>query len=259
MGELIELDGHPTWVDVRGTGDDTLLFLHGGMSNSDEFVDPVGTPFVADHRVVAFDRRGHGRTADDGEPFHYESMADQTIAVLEQVVGGPAHLIGWSDGGIIGLIVARRRPELVRRLVAIGANFTPDGILPLDVGADSPMASAMVDAYAARSPDGPDHFESVLTRFLHMAATEPNMTTQDLAQIAAPTLVMVGDDDLSRLEHTCALYEALPNGQLCVVPGTSHALPVERPDDVARIIRTFLAGPVPPEPWLPVRRRVTDS
>ena len=77
--------------------------------------------------MVAFDRRGHGRTGDTEAPFHYDDMARETVDVLEQVVGGPAHLIGWSDGGIIAMLVAKSHPDLVRRLVLIGANFHFNG------------------------------------------------------------------------------------------------------------------------------------
>ncbi len=87
-----------------------------------------------------------------------------------------------------------------------------------------------------------------------MVATEPTLTTTDLAAITAPTLVMAGDDDLIRLDHTCALYEALPAGQLAILPGSSHAVPLERPVDVARIVGDFLAADVPPSTLLPVRR-----
>jgi pimeloyl-ACP methyl ester carboxylesterase len=255
MGELMDVGGHPTWVDVRGTGEETLLLLHGGMSNSDLFVDALAPHLGDRYRLAAFDRRGHGYTPDDGRAFHYESMADETITVLESVVRGPAHLIGWSDGGIVGLLVARRRPDLVGRLVAIGANFHADGVLPLELDPSSPLAVEMFEGYAARSPDGADHFAVVLERFIAMMSSEPTLTTEDVATIVTPTLVLVGDDDLIRLDHTCALYEALPNAQLAVVPGTSHAVPVERPDEVARLVLAFLSGPARPETAMPVRRR----
>jgi pimeloyl-ACP methyl ester carboxylesterase len=254
MGERIDIGGHPTWVDDRGSGAETVLLLHGGMSNSDVMIDALGEPLLERYRVVAFDRRGHGYTADVGGPFHYDDMATDTIAVLEQVVGGTAHLVGWSDGGIIALLVAMRRPELVGRLVVIGANFHHDGVMPVDFGESTPLGDEMVAAYAARSPDGAEHFAELFERFLVMVTTEPTLTTADLATISAPTLVMAGDDDLVRLDHTCALYEALPAGQLSIVPGSSHALPVERPAEVVRIVLGFLAGDIPPSTFLPIRR-----
>jgi pimeloyl-ACP methyl ester carboxylesterase len=168
-------------------------------------------------------------------------------------------LVGWSDGGIVGLLVALRRPELVDRLVVIGANFHHDGVLPLELGEDSPVAAQLFEAYAARSPDGPDHFGELFQKFLAMATTEPTMSVGDIATITAPTLVMVGDDDLPRLAHTCELYESLPAGQLCVIPGTSHGLPIERPAEVARLVVEFLAGELPPTTLMPVRRATTAA
>ena len=95
MGDRVDIGGHPTWVETRGSGEETVLLLHGGVSNSDVTLDVLSAPLEQAHyRVVAFDRRGHGYTADTDAPFHYEDMATETIGVLEQVVGGPAHLVG---------------------------------------------------------------------------------------------------------------------------------------------------------------------
>ena len=100
----ISLLGHQTWASTGTDKDETVVLLHGGLSNSDLMLDTIGGPLAATYRVAAFDRRGHGRTADTSEPFHYAAMADETIAFLEHL-GGPAHLIGWSDGGNVGLLV----------------------------------------------------------------------------------------------------------------------------------------------------------
>jgi pimeloyl-ACP methyl ester carboxylesterase len=259
MGERIEIGGHPTWVEERGSGPETVLLLHGGMSNSDLLLDAFGDQLAGRYRVVAFDRRGHGYTVDTPAPFHYEDMAKETVAVLERVVGGRAHLVGWSDGGIVALWVAMRRPDLVDRLVVIGTNFHHEGVLPLEFPPDSPVASQMFAAYAARSPDGADHFGELFEKFLAMATAEPTFSVEDIATIKAPTLVMVGDDDLIRLTHTGELYEALPAGQLCVVPATSHALPIERPGDVARILLEFLAADATPSTMMPARRATSGS
>jgi pimeloyl-ACP methyl ester carboxylesterase len=259
VGQLVEIGGHPTWVDERGSGDETVLFLHGGMSNSDLLLDGIGNPLAERYRVVAFDRRGHGYTADTGAPFHYEDMAQEAVGVLETVVGGRAHMVGWSDGGIVALLVAINRPELVDRMVVIGANFRYDGVLPVELGEDSAVAALIFEEYAARSPDGPDHFGELFERFMVMVTTEPTLSVADVAAITAPTLVMVGDDDLPRLAHTCELYEALPAGQLCVIPAASHALPIERPAAVTGVIVEFLAAELPPATLMPIRRATSTT
>ena len=87
-----------------------------------------------------------------------------------------------------------------------------------------------------------------------MVTTEPTLTVDDLTKVTTPTLVMVGDDDLITLDHTCALYESLPAGQLCVVPRASHGLPLEYPEETARNVLGFLAADLPPATLMPVRR-----
>jgi pimeloyl-ACP methyl ester carboxylesterase len=254
MGERVDINGHQTWVEQRGESGDTILLLHGGMSNSDVLLDALSAPLAERHRLIAFDRRGHGFTADTDAPFHYDDMATETIGVLEAVVGGSAHIVGWSDGGIVGLLVALSRPDLVDRLVLIGVNFHHEGFLPLDLDPSSPVAAMMAQSYAERSPDGEEHFGAVFEKFLAMATTEPTLTVDDLTKVTTPTLVMVGDDDLITLDHTCALYESLPAGQLCVVPRASHGLPLEYPEETARNVLSFLAADLPPATLMPVRR-----
>ncbi|MCU1397963.1 MAG: hypothetical protein JWN62_1072 [Acidimicrobiales bacterium] len=257
----IDVSGLPTWFEAGSGGGPTVLLLHGGLSNGDALLESIGVPLAAQYRVAAFDRRGHGRTADTPEPFHYEAMADETIAVLAHL-DTPVHLVGWSDGGITALLVALRRPDLVDRLVLIGVNFHFSGTLDMSAqddadqagGHDDPFLAQMQASYAERSPDGAAHFADVATKSFALFATEPTLTTDDLRAVSAPTLVMVGDDDLVDLGHTCQLYESIPAAQLAVVPGASHALPMERPDETSRIIAQFLAGPVPPQTLIPVRR-----
>lgn len=251
----IDINGHPTWISVGEHSDRTVLLMHGGLSNSDALLDSIGIPLSQTLRVAAFDRRGHGRTADTPEPFHYDSMVDETIAVLEHL-GGRSHIVGWSDGGIIGLLVALRRPDLIDRLVTIGANYHFSGVRPMGGDdPDDPFFTMIAASYAERSPDGPEHFMDVAAKTFHMFATEPTMTLADLADIQAPVLVMVGDDDVIELSHTCDLYEAIPGAQLAIVPAASHALPIEHPDTTARLILDFFDSSLPPVTLMPSRRR----
>jgi pimeloyl-ACP methyl ester carboxylesterase len=248
-----DIGGHRTWFADSGGAGDPILVLHGGISDSELLLRPLEPALGERFRIVAFDRRGHGRTADTDAPFHYDEMAVESIAAIEKLIGGPAHLVGWSDGANVALLVARRRPDLVHSLVLIGANFHFDGNLPMGPGEGS-GPKMLRDRYAERSPDGADHFSVVFEKSRAMWAAEPTLTTDDLRTISAPALVLVGDDDLMTLAHTAALYESLPQGQLAVIPGTSHAVLMEKPELVGRVLRDFMSHPEEPETDLPMRR-----
>ncbi|MFE1439101.1 alpha/beta fold hydrolase [Streptomyces sp. NPDC058739] len=259
MGDYVDLPGVRTWYETEGTaGEPPLLLLHGGFCTNETW-DPQRAAFAAEYHVFLPERRGHGRTPDVPGPLTYQDMARDTADFVEMMVGGPAHLVGWSDGAIVALLVAIARPDVVRKVVAIGANFRPPSecaAVPelLDhMTAASPDMAPFREMYVAVSPDGPDHWPVVADRLLDMYRGEPDLSTEDLARITVPVLVMAGDDDMFTLEHTIALYRAIPGAELAVVPGASHLLTMEKPAVVNRIVLDFLGNdPVPT--MFPVRR-----
>ena len=254
MGERVDLNGVSTWYDDVGEGDPVVL-LHGGMSDSTGW--GFQAPALAErYRVLTFDRRGHGKTPDTIAPFSYDAMADETVAFLETVVGGAARLVGWSDGGIVALLVSMRRPDLVPRQVLIGANFHHDGLLDAAELGDDPSSEHVAVykmLYEANAID-PEHWPTFFAKTSAMWSREPTLVADDLRRVETPSLVMVGDDDMIALDHTVALYEALPAGQLAVVPGTSHVLTMEKPALVNQLIVDFLAESGAPGTLAPVRR-----
>lgn len=253
---MLSLNGHPTWAKLPKEKGPLTVLLHGGMSSSASLLHSIGPGLRRHFAIAAFDRRGHGRTADTEAPFHYEDMADETVAFLEHL-GRRAHLVGHSDGGNVALLVARKRPDLVKRLVVVGANFHHDGLLALpEMVEESPEFATWAHKYAQHSPDGLAHASVVFRKALTLFRTEPTLTEADLHAIVTPTLVMVGDDDVASLTHTAALFEALPDAQLSVLPGTSHAVLKERTKESVRIISHFLRASLPPVTYAPVRRLV---
>lgn len=257
MGEYTDLRGVRTWYESEGSGD-PLILLHGGFCTNETW-GAQRADLAAHYRVLLPERRAHGHTPDVDGPLTYQDMADDTVAFLEKVAGGPAHLVGWSDGGVVALLVALSRPDLVRKTVVIGANFRPAG----ESFADPAMLDAMTpdsqdmaffrELYDAVTPDGADHWPTVAAKMLDMWRTQPTLTAGELARIDAPTLVVAGDDDMVTLEHTTALYRAIPASQLAVVPGASHTVPLEKPAFVNRLILDHLAQDAA-ETMMPIRR-----
>ena len=223
------------------------------MSATEDF-DKYLLPAVAsDHHVFAYDRTGHGRTGDQAGSFHFEFQMNEAIAYLEDVVKEPAHLIGWSDGGIISLLVALARPDLVKSIVAIGTNYhfnNGSDHIPLRKLSEKDRIE-----HAERSPDPTESLDDKQARTVHVWNTEPNLEIADLARINCPVLVLAGDDEAFSFQHITSLYEALPQGQLAIIPGTSHFVIKEKPALVQAIIKGFLSDLTPPQTRIPIRRR----
>jgi pimeloyl-ACP methyl ester carboxylesterase len=257
MGDYADLPGVRTWYETEGTGD-PLVLLHGGLCTNDTW-GSLRADLAAAYRVLLPERRAHGHTPDVGGPLSYRDMADDTAAFLEEVVGGAAHLVGWSDGGVVALLVAVARPDLVRSVVVIGANFRPAAECSVEprmldaMTPDGPDMAFFRELYEAVAPDGADHWPVVVAKATEMWRTQPTLTAEELGRIQAPTLVMVGDDDMMTLEHTTALYRAIPDSRLAVVPGASHLVPLEKPAFVNRLILEHLATDTV-ETMMPIRR-----
>jgi pimeloyl-ACP methyl ester carboxylesterase len=180
-------------------------------------------------------------------------MAADTIAFIEQVVGGPAHVVGCSAGANVALHVALRRPDIARRVVLISGVFHRDGWIPQAIDPEAPPHEALARGYAELSPDGPDHYPVVSAKLARMNFEEPTLTAADLRGVTSRTLVMLGDDDEVILEHAIAMYRGLPDAELAIVPGTSHGLLHEKAELCNALIVDFLTtDPLPT--LVPIRR-----
>jgi pimeloyl-ACP methyl ester carboxylesterase len=240
-----------TWYGEYGQGE-PLVLLHPGGADARSWaptLDALATHF----HVFTPERRGHGRTPDVDGPITYELMAQDTIAFLERVVGGPAELVGYSAGASLAMHVALRRPDLARRVALIAGVFHRDGWVPSAIDPNASPPEVLARGYAELSPDGPEHFPVVNAKLARMNWEEPTLTTSDLSGVTSRTLVMVGDDDEVTLEHAIAMYRGIPDAELAVVPGTSHGLLHEKPALCNGILVDFLTtDPVPT--FAPIRR-----
>ncbi|MGH9157259.1 MAG: alpha/beta fold hydrolase [Acidimicrobiales bacterium] len=253
MARYVDLGGVLTWYDEQGTGDPLVLLHPGGGGVDTRAFAPNLDALAERFRTFAPERRGHGHTPDVDGPITFEAMAQDTIRFLEQVVGGPAGLLGCSDGAVVALLVALRRPDLVTRLVFVAGVFHHDGWLPEAIDPNNEPHEYLAASYGEVSPDGAAHFPVVVDKLARMHLIEPTLNNDDLGTIACRTLVMFGDDDEVTLEHAIALYRTLPNAELAVIPGTSHGLLVEKPELCNTMILEFLTNdPVPT--FAPIRR-----
>ena len=257
MAGYVLLEGVRSWYDDHGDGEALVMLHPGGAGVDARALEPNVGALAARFHVYTPERRGHGRTPDVEGPMTFDAMANDTIAFLQAIVGEPAHLVGCSDGATVALLVARRRPDLVRHLVLVAGVFHRDGWVPSVIDPQNEPPEFLAELYAEVSPDGPEHYPLIVDKLAQMHLVEPAMSTDDLKDVKSRTLVMVADDDEVTLEHAIATYRALPDAELIVVPGTSHGLLVEKPELCNRVILDFLTvNPVPT--MAPIRRKASS-
>lgn len=246
--EYITVGGIETWRERAGVGP-TVVLLHGAFSGASAWAAQASTLVDAGFAVHVPERRGHGHSPDVEGLLTYAVMADDTVAYLEQEIKGRAHLVGWSDGAVVALLVALRRPDLVDRMVLIGQYYNssgkvPDSALLEMIGSPEAMSFLRLE-YDQFSPDGPEHFGVVHAKTVAMINSEPELDLDSLAAFAGETVVLQGDRDEVTVEHSAAVAAALGNGRLAVLPGT-HGLPLENPGPVNALLASFLWKGFPP-------------
>jgi pimeloyl-ACP methyl ester carboxylesterase len=218
----LAVNGLDMYYEVHGDGS-PLLLLHGGSGSIPEKWIPFFTPRF---RVIAPEQMGHGRTADRVDrAFHYHEMAEDTVELMRQLGIESAVVVGYSDGGIIGLDIAIHHPGRVSKLAVTGANARFDGYTAENqewAGGFDSSSQPVSDEYARLSPDGAEHWPVVLGRLKAMWAAEPSFTNEELESIEAPTLLVIGDRDIVTLEHAVEMFRTIPRAQLCVVPNAAH-------------------------------------
>ena len=252
MPEYINLRNHQVYSYEWDNDGEAVVLLHGGLSKTSSWDYLMVPPLEDEFHVFAYDRTGHGFTGDRPGSLHFEFQCQEAIAYLEDVVKEPAHLIGYSDGGIIALMVAIKRPELVKSIVAIGANYHYSA--PLKDFLEARVSEEDQAEYNLISPDAPHTLLEKTIRMNEIWKTEPDISLSEIASIQCPVLVMAGDDDVIAHAHTLSLYEALPLGQLAIIPGTSHGLVKEKPALLIAVMMQFLEDLSYPITRDPIRR-----
>jgi len=252
MQRHINLRGHDVFTFQWSKRGEPLVILHGGLSHSEKTKKYLLPAVKRNFKVFAYDRTGHGRTANQKGSFHFNFQTKELIAFLEDVVKEPAHLIGISDGANIALMAAITRPELIRSVVSIGGNTTASQIR-MKFG--KPEVSAESQAEHDRlSPDHPSELIKKVATAFKVWKSEPSIAITKLAKIKCPVLVLAGDDDVISAKESEKIYQAIANARLAIVPGASHAVIKEKTELVQALLKDFYANPDYPLTQSPISR-----
>ena len=216
---------------LKGNGPALVLLHGGGDSGENSFARQLDF-FAQNHRIVVPDQVGQGRTPDADVRLTYGGMMQDTAALLQHLGIEQADIIGFSDGGILALMLAVRHPELVRRVIVSGVNISPEGL----------QAENLQTLRSIQNP-WPRTIDEKLAHLWLTSPTEEELSLAMLAKIQQSVLVICGDRDAVTLEHTVAIFHALPRAELCVLPGTHHGTFSSRPEWLNPILGAFLQRP----------------
>lgn len=257
-----EVNGLHMYYEIHGRGQ-PLVLLHGALS-------AIGTSFgrlipalAPDRQVIAFELQGHGHTADVDRPLRLDSLADDTVALLGQLGVPRADFFGYSLGAGVALTIAVRHPELVERLILASVTYTVAGFHPgLLEGISSLRPEHLAGTpwhqeYLQIAPH-PEAFPILMEKVKSLDASLADWSAEAIRSIVAPTLLVVGDSDIVRLDHAVEMFQllgggingdtpqGLPRSRLAVLPGTSHSMVPGRVELLVPMLTSFLQ-PVPAE------------
>lgn len=235
-GHYVSMRGFKMYYETYGSGA-PLLIIHGNGQSINAFTKQIPY-FSKEYKVVLADSRSHGKSVDNGDSLDYNMMADDLSALLDHLHLDSCFVIGWSDGGINGLLLAIRHPEKVKKLAVTGANLWPDttAVEPFIYN----WLAKLVDSLRPLPKTAKIKNEY---KQLEMMTREPNITLQQLHTIKCPTLVIGGDHDALLPRHTLIIAENIPLSYLWIIPNSGHATPVNYSKQFNETINDFFKTP----------------
>ncbi len=236
-GKYYDIRGFKMYVEVYGKGQ-PLLIIHGNGGSINNFIYQIPY-FSKKYKVIIADSRAQGKSTDKGDSLTYEMMADDYAALLDAMKIDSAYVIGWSDGGINGLLLSMRHPEKVKKMAVTGANLVPDttAVPQLIWDMVTPTLTELKN-----KPTKTDQEKNAL-KLYKLLAEQPHIPITGLQTITCPTLVIGGDHDVIKEEHTMLIYKNIPKSYLWILPGSGHSTPVVFKDDFNKVVDRFFSNP----------------
>jgi pimeloyl-ACP methyl ester carboxylesterase len=237
-GKYYDIRGFKMYAEVYGEGQ-PLLIIHGNSGSINNFLYQIPY-FSKKYKVIIADSRAQGNSSDNGDSLTYEMMADDYAALLTAMKIDSAYVIGWSDGGINGLLLAIRHPEKVKKLAITGANLVPD-----TTAVSQQVLNTVVPSYTMlKNKKTRTTEENGGYKLLRLLIEQPHIPLTDLQTIKCPTLVIAGDNDVIKPEHTVLIYRNIPKSYLWILPGSGHSTPLVFKDEFNKEVDKFFSNPI---------------
>jgi pimeloyl-ACP methyl ester carboxylesterase len=233
-GKYYNIRGFKMYTETYGTGQ-PLLIIHGNSGSMRDFIKQIPY-FSKKYKVIVADSRAQGKSYDmKNDSLTYEMMADDYAALLDSMKIDSAYVIGWSDGGNNGLLLAMRHPEKVKKLAITGANLRPDttAVFPEVWDLVKPSYNEL------KAKTNRNMMENAGYKMLRLLCEQPNIPVTDLSKVVCPTLVIGGDHDVIKESHTLEIYQHIPRAYLWILPNSGHSTPIVFADEFNSKVDAF--------------------
>lgn len=237
------VQGVRIYFETYGEGDKCVLMLHGNCGSIHDFENQIPY-FSNEYKVVVVDSRSHGKSLDTSSRLNYDLMAEDINLLLDSLKMDSLNIIGFSDGGIIALILAGKHPEKVCKMAISGANLRPDSSV-FNTGVYNWMNSCISELKNGKEIEAKEMIKKI-----RMMQLEPHISIKELQQIKCPVLIISGDHDAIKVSHAVEIFENLSNAYLWIEPGTGHSTIVTHKDIFNQKVDSFFATPFKRITWM---------
>lgn len=240
VGKYVNINDAKIYYEEYGKGEPMLL-IHGNGASINAMGNQIDY-FKTKYRVIVADSRGHGNSELKTDSLTYIQMAKDYAGLVNHLKLDSLNIIGWSDGGIIGLLLGIHHPSKVKKIVTMGANLRPDSNAVYSWAVNEVRKQRQIVKSKIEESDTTKDWE-LQNQLLSLLGDQPNISFSDLSKIISPVLIMSGDKDIIREEHTVKIYQNIPNAQLCIMPGETHFTPASNPELFNSIVEKFIVNP----------------
>jgi pimeloyl-ACP methyl ester carboxylesterase len=246
-GNVISINGKKIYYEEYGHGTPLLLLSGGGINRSIRDFGKCIPGLSKHYRVIALDTPGQGRS-EQTDSLSYDLLTDFMSQMIDSLKIDSCYVMGWSDGAIVSLLLADRRPEKIKKAIAVGANNGMRGfVIPDGVTLDSIKPPSLdywatqnekdIEWYNALTPK--KDWKKMVNNINRMVYDKEYFPTSVYNGINIPVMIVLGDRDMISIEHGLEMNKLIRNSQYCVLPNTTHEVFTERPDLINKIAIDF--------------------